>query len=426
MLNARILAWLGMGALVACAGCILSSEERRWPIPPEARTGRLLDASQPQAPYEPVDPQMINALKDSLRAKTCPVETVSHEEKRPPVNVLAISGGGSYGAFDVGVLNGWSASGARPVFDVVTGVSTGAFIATFAFLGPDYDDFIRDSYINARTKDIYETRTWVSILNSDSIASSRPLKNKIEAVFTPRLLKAVAKEHAQGRRLYVGTTNLDTRRFVVWDMGAIAASDRPDALELYRKIILASGSVPGFFPPVLIEVELDGVRYHEMHVDGGASTSVFVPMTLAQCDPRTACHRPGSCVYVISSGKLYADSGAVKPRFTSIVVDAISSMLYAGARNDIFRIFNTALFCGMDFQLIAVPPDFALKADSLDIDPKELRGLYDLGFQMGKTREGWRQTPPGTEVSEQVLPRTGTKFRTVKDNAGAGGNLTKP
>jgi hypothetical protein len=336
---------------------MLAPEQRR-PVPAETRTNQLVDISQPRPPYEPLDSHMIFALKEARRDLSGAVQQVSQEDKLPPVNVLAISGGGAYGAFDVGVLAGWSASGARPVFD---------------------------------------------------------LKKKIGAAITPKLLKAVAKEHEQGRRLYVGTTDLDTRRFVIWDMGAIAASGKPGALELYRKITLASGSVPGFFPPVLIDVEIDQVKYQEMHVDGGASASVFVPMALAKCDPRTACRRPGSCVYVISSGKLYADSVAVKRQFVNITVDAISSMLYAGARNDVFRIFNMALFCGMDFQLIAIPPEFALKANSLDIDPQELRRLFELGFEMGKTRNGWRQTPPGTEASEQVLPRTGTKFRTDKE-----------
>ena len=207
----------------------------------------------------------------------------------PPVNVLAISGGGSYGAFDVGVLHGWTDSGTRPVFDVVTGISTGALIATFAFLGPQYDEFMRDSYVNSRADDVYEMRWYLSIMNSDSIARSTPLMKRIDAAITPKVLEEIAKAHAKGRRLYVGTTNLDTRRFVVWDMGAIASAGTPEALELYRRIILASASVPAFFPPVLIDIDVDGQKHQELHVDGGTTSAVFVPMAMIKCDPKKPC-----------------------------------------------------------------------------------------------------------------------------------------
>lgn len=416
IMKPRIFPILVVVLLATVSGCVLTGSTTRLTAPAEVRNARLQDVSQKQPVYEPLDPQMITLLKDALR-KSCAVRQTSHLETKPPVNVLAISGGGSYGAFDVGVLHGWSASGTRPTFDVVTGISTGAFIATFAFLGPKYDELIRDLYTNARVEDVYETRTWLSILSSDSVASSKPLRKKIEATFTPQLLQEVADAHAKGRRLYVGTTDLDTRRFVIWDMGAIASSGKPDALDLYRKIILASGSVPGFFPPVLIDVDVDGQRYQELHVDGGATASVFVPMAMTKCDPHKPCARPGSNVFVICSGKLYADSDTVRQRFVSITVDSISAMLYAGCRGDIFRIFNMALLCGMDFHLIAVPQEFVLNPNSLDIQPEELRRLYQLGYEMGKTRKGWRTTPPGTEVDEQALPRTGTMFRTQSQQA---------
>src|SRR5262249_8530193 len=157
-----------------------------------------------------------------------------------------LSGGGIYGAFDVGILAGWSATGTRPVFDVITGVSTGALIATFAFLGPEYDEFLRSSYVNISPEDIYSRRRLLEILRSDSLVSSVPLQRKIMAAIAPEILAAVAREHAKGRRLYVGTTNLDTRRFVIWDLGAIASQGTAEALQLYQKVLLASGSVPGF------------------------------------------------------------------------------------------------------------------------------------------------------------------------------------
>jgi predicted acylesterase/phospholipase RssA len=394
------------------AGCILTGGGKRpYPASPEIGGTRLIDVSGPDAVYEPFDPQMVLAVKRSLRRARV-VE--SGTGQLPPVNVLAISGGGSYGAFDVGVLAGWTAAGDRPAFDMVTGVSTGAFIATYAFLGPKYDDALRDGYVYTRAEDVYETRPWITLLAADSVARSRPLKKKIDEAITAEVLREVAAAHAEGRRLYVGTTNLDTRRFVIWDMGAIASRDTPEALDLYRKIILASGSVPGFFPPVLIDVEVDGKHFQELHVDGGATAAVFVPMALAKCLPSDPLRRPGSAVYVISSGKLYVNGDPVKRAVLSVTYEAISSMLYAGTRNDVFRIFYQALLCGMDFHLIAVPQDLPLNPDSLSFDPHELRRLYDIGREMGQTRKGWRVTPPGAEIPEQTIPRTGTKFRTEK------------
>ena len=401
-------------ALFGCAGgCVLTKGLKREPIPPEVRDARLSDASLSGSQYTPVDPQMIAALKRSLQ-HSCDIERAAHQEETTPINILAISGGGMYGAFDVGVLNGWSESGKRPKFDIVTGISTGAFIATYAFLGTEYDEKLRDDYVLARPKDIYKKRRWISILNSDSFASSEPLRKKLDEAVTPELLAEVAKAHAEGRRLYVGTTNLDTRRAVIWDMGAIASSGKPDALELYRKIILASGALPGLFPPVLIDIEVDGKKYQELHVDGGVTASVFVPMALAECEPRKPCGREGSHVYVISSGKLYADSDTVRRQFLSVTYDSIYAMLYAGARNDIFRIFNQSLLCGMDFHLIAIPQKVALNLNMLSFEPKELRKLYEIGREMGRTQKGWRESPPGNEVDEQILPRTGTEFKTEK------------
>jgi hypothetical protein len=406
--------FLGIGLLfvplATTLGCSMPKRAQREPIPVEIRDARLIDAGQTEAPYVSVEPEMIAALKRSLQHSNSLVANDRHPPA--PINILALSGGGVYGAFDVGVLNGWTESGKRPVFDVVTGVSTGALIATYAFLGPQYDEKLRDYYVLARREDIYRKRPWISILSSDSVASSEPLKNKIDEAITQETLDEVAKAHAQGRRLFLGTTNLDTRRFVIWDMGAIASSNKPDALELYRKIILASGSIPGFFPPVLIDVEINGKKYQELHVDGGTTASVFVPVALSRIDLNKPCRRPGSHVYVINSGKLYADSNMVTRRFTKITFDAITAMLHAEARNNIFRVFNETILCGMEFHLMAIPQTFRLNLNGLSFEPRELRRLYELGREMGQSQKGWRETPPGSEANEQTVPRIGTQFRT--------------
>src|SRR5262245_23529226 len=169
---------------------------------------------------------------------------------RRPRHVLALSGGGVYGAYSAGFLAGWTCTGTRPEFDVVTGISTGALIAPFAFLGPEYDAQAANLYTRVQAEDIFRIRAWVSIPFKDAVASSAPLRELIESQITPELMTRIAAEHRKGRRLYVGTTNLDTRRLVVWDLGAIACRPCPEGCHLFRDVLLASSAVPGMLPPV--------------------------------------------------------------------------------------------------------------------------------------------------------------------------------
>jgi hypothetical protein len=397
-----LLSLLFLALLFPFTGC---AQIPRTGVPAPVTNARLIDLDNPGDDYIPVDPQVIPRLEAVVQEHYRDLPT------EPPLTMLALSGGGMYGAFDVGVLHGWSASGQRPCFDVVTGISTGALIATFAFLGPQYDDFLRDSYVHISSSDIFRLR-WLTpaVLFSDSLASSRPLRQKIEAAITPEVLRAVAAAHAAGRRLYVGTTNLDTKKLVVWDMGAIASRGTPEALKLYQKVVLASASVPGFFPPVYLDVEINGRKYQEMHVDGGASASVFLGAFMLKVDPNNFRSRAGSNLYVICSGKLDADPECVQPRLASISAAAISSMLYAGNRSDLYRIYCLTLIGGVNFNLMAVPQDFHLNPNSLSFEQAEMLALYEAGCKLGYEGKGWRKTPPGTEALEQSLPRAGLHF----------------
>jgi hypothetical protein len=259
---------LATAVLLIASGC--STTTRVAPatalIPPRD----LIDLDAPGV-YRTFDPQQ---AVEFLRANR---PTSPAAARR---NVLALSGGGMYGAYTAGVLKGWTASGKRPTFDVVTGISTGSLIAPFAFLGPEYDDFLRERYTNVRSSDIYRMRSWLAVPWSDSIADSAPLRRMIAKEIDEPLLAKVAAAHAQGRRLYVGTTSLDSKRLVVWDMGAIASSNRPGKVELFRDVVLASCSVPGVLPPVSIDVSVDGERSSELHADGGVTASIFADFSM--------------------------------------------------------------------------------------------------------------------------------------------------
>jgi predicted acylesterase/phospholipase RssA len=328
-----------------------------------------------------------------------------------PRSILALSGGGMYGAFSVGILNGWSETGSRPTFDVVTGVSTGALIATYAFLGCEYDAELKRLFTTTKDSDIYRRRRLLAPLRSESVATAEPLRHLIENQITPDVLARVAEAHARGRRLYIGTTNLDTRRLIVWDMGAIASRGE---LELYRALILASASIPGFFPPVPIDVEINGRRYTELHADGGVSAQVFVQRAMLglhtsdewrerNCGPTT--------VWVISAGKLRSDPSCTGTRTLEIGMNALNGMVYTQTRSDIRRIAALAHEAKADFRLTAVPQNFRVEATDQLFDPIVMQKLFDIGYTLGSSgAKGWRGDPPAPDEIDSSPPRSGTQF----------------
>jgi predicted patatin/cPLA2 family phospholipase len=308
---------------------------------------------------------------------------------------LALSGGGAKGAFGAGFLNGWTESGTRPNFKIVTGISTGALIAPLAFLGPEYDDELRQSYTTIRTKDILNVQGIfgfgiLPILTGESYASTKPLQDMISDLLTPEVLDAIAREHAKGRRLYTGTTNLDAQRVVAWDMGAIASSGHPDALKLFRKVMLASASIPGAFPPVYFEVEIDGKKYDEMHVDGGTITGVFGygSKLFIQYQQEGICS-----FYVIKNGKLDVEAEQVPRRFIKIAGRSFSTLMKAQSWGDMIRLYDRAKKDNVEFSYISIPNNYESKGNEM-FDPKEMKRLYDLGYKIATSDNPWQKEIP--------------------------------
>ena len=351
------------------------------------------------------------------RLKSTP--TAESDPHRKKYSILALSGGGSYGAFSAGVLNGWTASGQRPGFDIVSGVSTGALIATYAFLGPRYDPALRQFYTTTTTADIYRKRFKPAVLWSDAFVSSTPLQHMIEERVTPQLLCEVARAHAEGRRLFIGTTNVDTGRLVIWDMGAIASRGDAESLALYRKVILASASAPGFFPPVKIDVSVNGQTYTELHVDGGTTAQVFIRASMIEIDRSefSGGRRPlaGSSVYAIIAGKSFPDPKCVENRAVKIASSSLSALTYAQTRNDLIRIYTLTMLTGMDFRLAAIPQDWPIHEDSMEFDQASMCSLFDRGYQWALAGHCWADVPPVLDASQQSIPRSGTQFVTPRD-----------
>ena len=325
----------------------------------------------------------------------------------PGYCVLALSGGGATGAFGAGFLNGWSASGSRPPFKLVTGISTGALIAPFAFLGPDYDPQLKEAFTTIESENIFIFRGLLKALASESFAKTTPLADLIERYIDKEMLQAVAAAHAAGRRLFVGTTNLDAQRFLIWNMGAIAASEHSNALKLFRDVVLASASIPAVFPPVMIEVEVDGHQYDEMHADGGTVTQVFfygnVVDFKAARESAKAAGSPtaatGGRVYVIRNAQVRPERKQVERSLVSITPRTLSTMVKAMAFSDLNRIYGKSWARGIDFNYVAVPDDFVWQGEE-EFDRAEMNRLYEIGYRLGKSGDAWSKTPPGFNLAD--------------------------
>jgi hypothetical protein len=315
----------------------------------------------------------------------------------PPANLLAVSGGGDKGAFGAGLLNGWTAAGTRPEFKAVTGVSTGALIAPFAFLGPEYDPVLKEVYTSISTDDILSPRSVIAAIENDGMADNAPLWNLIGEHVDEALLARIA----EGRTLLVATTDLDARQPVVWNMGNIAASGAPNALELFRQILLASAAIPGAFPPTMFQVEVDGREYQEMHVDGGASAQVFMyPPGLRNVLSSTgeAFGRTGT-VYIIRNSSMTATWDPVERRTINIAGRAIDSLIHTQGIGDLYRIYATTQRDGMDFNLAYIDSGFVYENKTAQFETAFMVALYDYGFAQGRAGYPWQKVPPGLQDS---------------------------
>jgi len=248
-----------------------------------------------------------------------------------PAYILALSGGGEGGAFGAGILNGWTITGTRPEFTVVTGISTGALIAPFAFLGSDYDWVLKELYTDTKAEQLVRKNNIFSIFRLDALYDTTPLRKLIAEYITADTLQKISHEHLKGRRLFIGTTNLDSLRSIIWDMGAIASSNHAESLELFRNIMLASASIPTIYPPVYIKVQTDGKNFDEMHVDGGTSSQVFVYPTefkIKELSKQYNYNRERN-LYIIFNSKLLPKGQSVEPGLKTIAWRSIKKFFAA-------------------------------------------------------------------------------------------------
>jgi len=311
---------------------------------------------------------------------------------------LCISGGGAEGAFGAGLLVGWTESGTRPEFTFVTGISTGALTAPFAFLGPSYDAKLQEMYTSYSTTDLLRRRGLFKVLKGDAIFDTDPLQHLLATYVDEQMLEDLAAEYRRGRQLNIGTTNLDAGRPVVWNVTRIAASGHPRSLELIRQIILASAAIPTLFPPVYIEVESDGRVHDEMHVDGGTTAQVF--FYPADVDMGAIVEkfdvRGTPRLYLIFNSWIEPEFEPVDPELMSITRRSISTLIRTQGVGDLYRLFVLADRDDIDYNLAFIPDTFHEKPAE-QFDRVYMGRLFELGYEAARRGFPWKKLPPGFE-----------------------------
>jgi hypothetical protein len=319
------------------------------------------------------------------------------EMGRPLVEYLALSGGAEDGAFGAGLLVGWSKRGDRPRFEVVTGVSAGALIAPYAFLGPGYDAQLAELWTTFDAQMVATPQVLAGLLGAEAIADTAPLRELIAKHVDRRMLREIAHEYRGGRLLMVGTTNLDAQRQVIWNMGEIAAAAArdPEAAQLFRDVLLASASIPGVFPPVHVKVRVGNRVFEEMHVDGGPTRQVF--LAPAQFSLRTFDslypQPPVRRVYVVRNGKLAPAYEAVQPNTLAISARSLFTITKNQGIGDINRIYAMTQRDGAEFRLASIPASFTAESKQ-SFDPAYMKALFEVGYRLGLGGKAWVRTPP--------------------------------
>lgn len=382
---------------IALVGLLLACATRPLPLPRDAYLA---------VPWGAIDTRSHDAVADARLSRSLLPALAPGMADLPRYALLALSGGGAKGAFGAGLLCGWTKLGTRPQFKVVTGVSTGALMATFAFLGPKYDPELESFYTTTTNADIM-TRRWFGAFG-DSVADTAPLREMIARFVDERVLEAVAAQHRKGRRLYVATTDLDGNRLVIWDLGAIAASKHPARLGRYRNVLLASASIPMVFPPVYFPVDVDGKRYWQMHVDGGTIANVFFSGFMLDVQreiERTHIERGAQVdLYIIMNGDLKPEPlpEPIKPNLFSIATAFAYSSSWSSQIGTVTRLYRAARGIGIGFHLAGIPEDYPGAVPTTSFDPKRMTDLFHYAEDLAASGYPWLKAPPGLKWRELI------------------------
>ena len=358
-------------------------------------------ASLPRAPAASIDRAEVPGIPHARISPADGYRVFARARSQArPLTILALSGGGANGSYGAGFLKGWTASGKRPAFDIVTGASVGSLIAPFAFLGSDYDRDLEAIFTSGVTEDLLRVAGADAIIGS-AVFKAEPLRKLIAKYADDRLIDAVAVRHRQGKLLIIATTNLDAQRTTLWNMGEIASSDAPGRYELFRNVLAASAAIPGIFPPTFINVEADGNSYFEMHVDGGVTSNVLaVPedILVSANNPLSSANSllsPGSRVYVIINGKLAPDAVQTADATLPIVARAFQTSVKANTRNAMIATYDFCRRNNWQFYATAIDSGKAIESGPIEFDTDQMKELYAYGFAKGQSGRGFQTNLDG-------------------------------
>ncbi|MGE0045645.1 MAG: patatin-like phospholipase family protein [Hyphomonadaceae bacterium] len=365
----------------ALAGCITPPRTAEPAL--AATLNAVLPGFPPTIRTGAEDPRLLDNNASAERARLARAAAAADGT----FDVLALSGGGAGGAYGAGVLVGLTRAGERPQYEIVTGVSTGALIAPFAFLGSDWDDELEAAYTGELAANLLRRRG-LSILSEPGLYDGRPLHDLVDHNVTLDLIHAVAREYARGRLLLVATTNLDTQDTVIWDMGAIASRGDEEARALFRDVLIASASVPGVFPPVMINVDANGAARQEMHVDGGVSTPFFVTPQIMSLWRDPASTLRGGRIFVIVNGQLEARASQTRLNTVSIAARSFETNMMFQSRQNMILAAGFAERNGLALQFARIAPDYDYRG-SMGFGLDTLRGLFDYGYREAQAGRVW-------------------------------------
>jgi predicted acylesterase/phospholipase RssA len=388
---------LVFGALIASALGACTTLDRKNAVPPELTAHSYIE-NMPGVRYKAWSKTGIQAMVDDVRAGQEKPDAFSNPEL---ANYLALSGGGDNGAFGAGLLTGWTERGDRPEFTLVTGVSTGAMIAPFAFLGSDYDYVLKKTFTDVDQKDIFIELGLTGALFGDAFADTSPLYKLISEFITAELLQKIGYEYTvRNRWLVIATTNLDAGVPVMWNMGKLASVGTPESLQLFRKILLASAAIPGAFPPVMIDVMAEGKHYQEMHVDGGATTELFLypsALSVMAVKEGVVSRFKNRQAYIIRNARLDSEWRQIERNTLSIMGRAVDQLIQTQGGGDIYRTYLVTQRDGVGFNLAYIGPDFKTPHKS-EFDRHYMNSLFNYARDLSRAGYPWAHTPPGYDL----------------------------
>jgi hypothetical protein len=321
------------------------------------------------------------------------------------LDILIVSGGGDWGAFGAGVLKGWgrvpSGESSRPVFDVVTGVSTGALIAPFAFLGDEESiDLVNRLYRNPQKDWVKTRRPFYFLPANESFATVPGLEREVRTRLDLKAVARILEESKKGRLLFVNTSDADDGGMYVWNLGEEAekAVETGD-LDRIHRIVLASAGIPGAFP--FREID-DG-----LFVDGGVTGNIIYGGRVKEEESIPALWQksyPGAPIpktryWVIFNNQIRPMPQVTEPTWPAVVTRSlemstrsatVTSMRHLYSMAEISRLKRGA---EIEVRVMSIPEDWAPPKPGVFIK-ETMNNLADIGERMGADPASWRAESP--------------------------------